>query len=118
LFSFNSFLPSNFSIHFSISLFPASTLLTFPLLQQLFLHFRGPVTLLIQSRSGGALTDVLTTRDVNEIADAPAGAVPSALTIGHGEARLSDPTVIKVSETKMSFASVGGDGKVKFDSKE
>jgi hypothetical protein len=91
---------------------------------QLFLHFRGPVTILVQSRSGNALSDSLTTRDVNEIADAPAGAVPSALTISPSDARLSDPTRTSstsslpsssASPTKMTFASVGGDGKVAFE---
>ncbi|KAF1818028.1 uncharacterized protein K489DRAFT_328392 [Dissoconium aciculare CBS 342.82] len=91
---------------------------------RLFLHFRGPVTILVQSRSGNALSDSLTTRDVNEIADAPAGAVPSALTISPSDARLSDPTRTSstslppsssASPTKMTFASVGGDGKVAFE---
>ncbi|KAF2819639.1 hypothetical protein CC86DRAFT_375109 [Ophiobolus disseminans] len=41
---------------------------------RLFLRFEGPTTLLLQSRAG-RLSDVLTLRDVNEIAESPPGAV-------------------------------------------
>jgi len=47
---------------------------------RLFLQFKGPTTLLLQSR-GARLTDSLTARDVNEIADAPAGVVAQAVTL-------------------------------------
>ena len=67
---------------------------------------------------------MLTTRDVNEIADAPAGSLQAALT------SLSNAEKTKGSEQKsagpavtnkppqMSLASVGRDGKVKFESTE
>lgn len=42
------------------------------LLVQLFLQFDGPATILIQSR-GPRLNDVLSGREVNEIADTPSG---------------------------------------------
>lgn len=47
---------------------------------RLFLQFQGPMTILLQSR-GSSVTDVLTNRDVNEIADAPAGAVHDAVSL-------------------------------------
>jgi hypothetical protein len=46
---------------------------------QLFLRFEGPATLLLQSRAS-RLSDVLTLRDVEEIADSPPGAVQDAVT--------------------------------------
>jgi hypothetical protein len=45
----------------------------------LFLRFEGPTTLLIQSRAS-RLSDVLSLRDVNEIAESPPGAVQDAVT--------------------------------------
>ncbi|KAK5119264.1 hypothetical protein LTR85_007878 [Meristemomyces frigidus] len=82
---------------------------------RLFLHFRGPAQILIQSR-GAALSDALTTRDVNEIADSPAGAVPQALAIKPADAvsPTDGVTSPKAAPTKMSYASVDG-GAVKFD---
>lgn len=41
---------------------------------RLFLRFEGPTTILIQSR-GNKVTDILTSEQINEIADAPAGVV-------------------------------------------
>jgi hypothetical protein len=46
---------------------------------QLFLSFEGPATLLLQSRASH-LSDVLTLRDVNEIAESPPGAVQDVVT--------------------------------------
>jgi len=45
---------------------------------RLFLQFKGPATILVSSRAS-RLSDVLTTRDVEEIADAPAGALADAI---------------------------------------
>jgi uncharacterized protein (AIM24 family) len=45
---------------------------------RLFLRFQGPTTILIQSRAA-RLRDVLTSDQVNEIADAPAGTVAEAV---------------------------------------
>lgn len=45
---------------------------------QLFLQFDGPATLLVQSR-GARVRDIMSDRDVNEIADTPAGATYNAL---------------------------------------
>jgi hypothetical protein len=46
--------------------------------RQLFLSFQGPATLLLQSRAS-RLSDVLTLRDVNEIAESPPGSVQDAV---------------------------------------
>jgi hypothetical protein len=46
---------------------------------QLFLRFQGPTTMLIQSRAS-RISDVLTLRNVDEIADSPPGAVEDAAT--------------------------------------
>jgi uncharacterized protein (AIM24 family) len=45
---------------------------------RLFLQFSGPTTLLLSSRAA-RISDVLTNREVNEIAEAPEGAVAAAL---------------------------------------
>jgi hypothetical protein len=81
-------------------------------LQQLFLHFKGPANIIIQSR-GSRLSDVLTSRDVNEIADSPAGSVTEALTspAEAGTATIAAPA--KASPTTMSYASVN-QGKVQW----
>lgn len=82
---------------------------------RLFLQFRGPTTILMSSR-GTRISDVLTKDDVNEIADAPAGAVPQAIqeattaaTIPETPMKADEPTV------KVSFASIGKDGKAQFE---
>ena len=89
---------------------------------QLFLHFRGPAQILVQSR-GAALSDALTARDVSEIADAPAGVVQqatSSLAAGKNLAAadsvklLDGQTSSSSTPTKMSYASVNK-GAVKFD---
>nr|POE48032.1 altered inheritance of mitochondria protein 24, mitochondrial [Quercus suber] len=70
---------------------------------RLFLHFRGPTQILLQSRSS-RLTDALTTRDVNEIADSPAGAVPSALAVRPPSSEQRLPS--NAQSATISFASV------------
>jgi len=47
---------------------------------RLFLQFEGPATLLVQSRAS-RMSDVLTTRDVNEMADSPAGVTQEAVVL-------------------------------------
>lgn len=94
----------------------------------MFLQFKGPTTLLLQSR-GARLTDSLTARDVNEIADAPAGVVARAVTLEAKQeseaARAPDAkvarTVTPTPEGKpatMSFATVRRSGKVDFSKDE
>ncbi|KXT00874.1 hypothetical protein AC578_970 [Pseudocercospora eumusae] len=82
---------------------------------RLFLHFHGPATILVSSR-GARITDVLSSQDVNEIADSPAGAVPSALhakSAAESGAALTAPPA-RQSEQKLTYASVTK-GTVKFD---
>ncbi|KAF2152592.1 hypothetical protein K461DRAFT_225950 [Myriangium duriaei CBS 260.36] len=84
---------------------------------RLFLRFEGPANILIQAR-GNKITDTLTNRDVNEIADAPAGAIQQASqlsTITAESANAAAP-IKPIPATKTSYASIGSDGKVKFGS--
>ena len=85
-------------------------------LQQLFLRFEGPTTILVQSRAS-RISDVLTTRDMNEMADAPAGALQVATEIaakelGETETSLTAKTASVIKEPRFSIASVQRDGKV------
>lgn len=93
---------------------------------RLFLHFRGPTTILLQTR-GSRLSDSLTTRDVNEIADAPAGTVPEALTLNlrkeSGQASPQEksssqaaPLSVEEKPTKVSYVTIGPNGKARFQS--
>lgn len=49
---------------------------------RLFLQFKGPATILMSSR-GVRVADVLSREQVNEIADAPAGVLPSAVELAN-----------------------------------
>ncbi|MCJ1362300.1 Altered inheritance of mitochondria protein 24, mitochondrial [Acarospora aff. strigata] len=85
---------------------------------RLFLQFHGPTTILLQSRAS-RLSDVLTTRDVNEIADTPAGAVQSAVTLpptSKDEGLQSSEAQKRSAEslTHLRVATVSKDGKVEF----
>jgi len=82
----------------------------------LFLQFQGPTTLLLQTRAS-RVGDVLTAREVNEIADTPAGAISSAIATDTRLAREAAAPVVapQPTTTSMSYASVGGDGKVNFE---
>ncbi|KAK3290856.1 mitochondrial biogenesis AIM24-domain-containing protein [Chaetomium fimeti] len=79
---------------------------------RLFLQFKGPMTVLMSSR-GVRVRDVLTRENVNEIADAEAGAVPAAVQLA------SKPKILeeKGPEPKVAVhvASVGKGGKVSFE---
>jgi hypothetical protein len=99
---------------------------------RLFLQFTGPTTLLLQSRSA-RLSDALSTREVNEVADAPPGVVRAAVEnassgggqMGQGSdaARTgvegatvsAQPTDAVRKEPRLSYASVARDGKVKIE---
>jgi hypothetical protein len=82
---------------------------------RLFLQFHGPTTILMSSRAS-RISDVLTSRDVNEIADSPAGAVQSAVTLPMPN---EEPSGVKKQITDVPtgfhFAEVSRDGKVKFE---
>ncbi|KUJ14761.1 uncharacterized protein LY89DRAFT_649289 [Mollisia scopiformis] len=81
----------------------------------LFLKFHGPSTILMSSRAA-RISDVLTSRDVNEIADSPAGAVQSAVTL-MSKPKDEDVSSKQISDVPTGFhvAEVSRDGKVKFE---
>ncbi|TVY93614.1 Altered inheritance of mitochondria protein, mitochondrial [Lachnellula willkommii] len=82
---------------------------------RLFLQFHGPSTILISSRAS-RINDVLTARDVNEIADSPAGAVQSAVTLASKpNEEVSSNKQASDVPTGFHSAEVSGDGKVKFE---
>lgn len=86
---------------------------------RLFLKFHGPTTILLSSRAS-RISDVLTSRDVNEIADSPAGAVQSAVTLA---AKPKDESTLpsKQGSTKATafhVAEVTRTGEVKFGDAE
>ncbi|KAI9816521.1 MAG: Altered inheritance of mitochondria protein 24, mitochondrial [Pycnora praestabilis] len=86
---------------------------------RLFLRFYGPTTILLQSRAP-RMVDVLSSRDVSEFADTPAGAVQSAAILTtrkeevHGSTSNNDPLAASNSPTRLSVASIGADRKVEF----
>ncbi|KAI0154704.1 mitochondrial biogenesis AIM24-domain-containing protein [Xylariaceae sp. FL1272] len=81
---------------------------------RLFLQFRGPMTILMSSR-GSRISDVLTSADVNEIADAPAGVVPAAVELA-ARPKAPEPVAEKrEQEVRVNVASVDKDGKVHFE---
>ncbi|KAK5064272.1 hypothetical protein LTR84_000105 [Exophiala bonariae] len=84
---------------------------------RLFLQFRGPTTLLIQSRAT-RVGDVLSAQEVNELADAPAGVVQEAITASQTPKTLGNAagTSLPASrqQGRLSVASIGSDGKVSF----
>lgn len=77
------------------------------------------MTILLQSRPS-RLSDVLTSKDVDEIADTPAGSVQSALKMADtregGQGATSSPIQDKMIEapTRLRVASIGQDDKVVF----
>ncbi|MCJ1391943.1 Altered inheritance of mitochondria protein 24, mitochondrial [Xylographa bjoerkii] len=92
---------------------------------RLFLQFHGPMTVLIQTRAS-RLSDVLTSRDVNEIADTQAGAAQGAVTLSPNDTPegrspegksggLNDPKSTQDTPIRLSVAKIGQDGKVKFE---
>jgi hypothetical protein len=72
------------------------------------------MTLLLSSRAA-RVNDVLTSRDVNEIADCPPGAVQAAVTLSTRiTEEVSEPKRKVDVPTGFHVASVGKDGKVNF----
>ncbi len=86
---------------------------------RLFLKFHGPASILVSSRAS-RINDVLTSRDVNEIADTSAGAVEDAVTLAtkpkESEKDMEKP--VADVPTGFHFAKVEKDGKVKFGETE
>lgn len=85
---------------------------------RLFLHFRGPTTILMSSR-GVRVRDVLTREDVNEIADTEAGVAPKVVEQVVRPKRIEEasgpPTSASEKPVAFHVASVGKDGKVQFE---
>ncbi|TQN70090.1 Altered inheritance of mitochondria protein 24 [Colletotrichum shisoi] len=82
---------------------------------RLFLQFRGPTTLLMSSR-GVRVADSLTDREVNEIADAPAGVVPEAVELTTKPSiEATTPTYTEQPPSAIHVANVARDGKVNFE---
>lgn len=79
---------------------------------RLFLHFHGPMTILMSSR-GVRVRDVLSRDDINEIADTEAGAVPAAVELATKPKVIEDKADDK--PVAIHVASVGKDGKVSFE---
>jgi hypothetical protein len=72
---------------------------------KLFLQFEGPTTMLLQSRAS-RLSDILTLKDVDEIANSPPGAVQDAV------ARKINEEIKEISESvpKTPTPSAASDG--------
>ncbi|KAK5009644.1 Altered inheritance of mitochondria protein 24, mitochondrial, partial [Cryomyces antarcticus] len=85
----------------------------------LFLKFQGPSTILLQSRAS-RISDVLTARDIAEIADSPAGAAQSTVQLrlskegGHGSSNSATSAAPPPPPppTSIKYATVKSDGKV------
>ncbi|KAI4210179.1 MAG: hypothetical protein LQ351_006933 [Letrouitia transgressa] len=93
------------------------------LVKETYLGRSRPVTILLQTR-GGKSTDILTTRDINDIADTPAGALETRLpsTLGssittNSKLEPSTPQSDK-KNTPLNFANVDRSGKVSFEKSE
>lgn len=91
------------------------------------MQFDGPATILVQSR-GPRLNDVLSGREVNEIADTPRGvtSLPSQLKVEQGKeasetiqepeiSRSFESLVREVNGISQSVAKIRRDGKVEFE---
>lgn len=87
---------------------------------QLFLQFHGPSTILLQSQAS-RVADVLSSDEVNEIAQTPPGAVQAAMKQPSAKEKSQDPAVLERKSTesmpapRMNIASIGPDHKVTFE---
>jgi hypothetical protein len=84
---------------------------------RLFLQFKGPTTILMSSR-GVRVADVLSREQVNEIADAPAGVLPSAVELANRPAEgVQNPEKSGEQDTasKLHLGSTQKDGKAVFE---
>jgi len=81
---------------------------------KLFLQFQGPMTILLSSRAA-RMSDVLTKREVDEIADTEAGVVQSAVTLASTPKEVASTKEIKDVPTGFKIATVGKEGGVKFE---
>lgn len=83
---------------------------------RLFLHFKGPSTILMSSR-GVRVVDTLSNEQVNEIADAQAGTLASALELS-GKPQSAQTTKEDVVESGIKVKVTKEDGKVTFADKK
>jgi uncharacterized protein (AIM24 family) len=88
---------------------------------RLFLQFSGPTTLLMSSRAA-RMSDVLTNREINEIADAPAGAVQAATDAAAKGDKVGDaskvaplPSTTEQKPSAIHVVTVKRDGKAVFE---
>lgn len=87
---------------------------------QLFLQFHGPSTILLQSQAS-RLADILSSEEVNEIANTPPGAVQAAMKELSVKDEPRDSAVQEpkppglISTPRMNVASIGPDRKVTFE---
>ena len=88
---------------------------------RLFLQFHGPTTILLQTRAS-RISDILTSRDVNEVADVEPGMTQPLVMLSRLQAKAESPnTTVKkvesatVKSPTMQTASIGKDGKVSFE---
>lgn len=87
---------------------------------QLFLQFHGPSTILLQSQAS-RLADILSSDEVNEIANTPPGAVQAAMKELSAKDKPRDSAVQEpkltesISAPRMNIASIGPDRKVTFE---
>ena len=88
---------------------------------RLFLQFHGPTTILIQTRAS-RISDVLTSRDINEIADVQPGLTQPLVTLSklHIKAEPLNMTATNmetptIKSPTVQTASIGKDGKISFD---
>ncbi|KAI9797996.1 MAG: Altered inheritance of mitochondria protein 24, mitochondrial, partial [Piccolia ochrophora] len=89
---------------------------------RLFLRFQGPATILLQSRAA-RVSDVLTAREVDELAESPPGTVQSAMISMDRQAEKESEQKRSTTRsgdlpTRLSTASVGPGGKVEFEDAE
>lgn len=83
---------------------------------RLFLHFKGPSTILMSSR-GVRVVDTLSNEQVNEIADSQAGTLASALEL-YGKPQSVQSTKEDVVESGIKVEQTKKDGKVTFVDKK
>lgn len=83
---------------------------------RLFLHFKGPSTILMSSR-GVRVVDTLSNEQVNEIADSQAGTLASALELS-GKPQSVKSTKEDVIESGIKVEQTKKDGKVTFADKK
>lgn len=77
----------------------------------LFLSFQGPTTILLSSRAS-RINEVMSVRDLNEVADTPTGEVRKVISLMTAPNQEEIKPVINDVPTGISTAKVGGGGKV------